>query len=99
MVLTAVQMMAFFEGPNQMGISHDTVLQLHNQGITSVADLTDFDSNTLTTSIILGGRVPDPNPGAAVGTTIPTSTYYQVEGNFPRLFELAYWKPYHSTLQ
>ena len=47
MVLTAAQMMAFFEGPNQMGIPHGTVLQLHTKGITSVADVTDYGSNAL----------------------------------------------------
>ena len=39
--------MAFFEEPNQMGILHDTVLQLHTEGTTSVADLTDFNTNAL----------------------------------------------------
>ena len=29
------------------GMPHGTVLQLHTEGITSVTDLTDFDSNTL----------------------------------------------------
>ena len=67
MVLTTAQMTALFEGPNQMGISHDTVLQLHTEGIASVADLTDFDSNALQhltdKPLTSWGRVPDPNPG------------------------------------
>ena len=79
MVLTAAQMMAFFEGPNKMGIPHDTVLQLHIEGITSVADLMVIDSSALQQHAdnlqCPGGRVPDPNPWEVAGTTIPSPSF------------------------
>ena len=69
MVLTAAQMMAFFEGPNKMGI---TVLQLHIEGITYVADLMVIDFSALQQHAdnlqCPGGRVPDPNPWEVAGT-------------------------------
>ena len=47
MVITAVQTMAFFENPDQMGIPHATVVQLQVEGITVIQDLADFDKDTL----------------------------------------------------
>ena len=43
MVLTAVQTTAFFEENAQMGIPHDSVIQLWNEGISTVNNLADFD--------------------------------------------------------
>ena len=39
--------MAFFERADQMGIPHESVLQLQTQGITLVADLAEFETNAL----------------------------------------------------
>ena len=79
MVLTAAQTTAFFEQDAQMGIPHDTVVQLALEGITSVADLADFDKASLQQLADNlrrpGGRVPDPNPAAAAGATIPTPPF------------------------
>lgn len=79
MVLTAAQTLAFFEDDAQMGIPHDTVAQLRNEGITTVGDLADFDKDTLQQLADNlrrpGGRVADPNPGAAAGATIPTPSF------------------------
>ena len=48
MVLTAAQMTAFFEENAQMGIPHDTVIQLWDEGITMVDDdLVDSDKDSL----------------------------------------------------
>ena len=47
MVLTTAQTMVFFEGAEQMGIPHETVVQLQIEGMTSVYDLAYYDSNTL----------------------------------------------------
>ena len=47
MVLTAAQTMVFFETADQKGIPHESVLQLQTQGITLVADLAEFETNTL----------------------------------------------------
>ena len=47
MVLTAAQILAFFEDDDQMGIPHATIVQLQQEGITTVADLADFDKTSL----------------------------------------------------
>ena len=47
MVLTAAQTTAFFENADQMGVQHAMVVQLAQEGIQSVADLTDFDKDAL----------------------------------------------------
>ena len=45
MVLTAAQTTTFFKQQEQMGIPHNTVVQLQQEGITGVAD---FDKESLT---------------------------------------------------
>ena len=79
MVLTGTQTTAFFEQPDQMGIPHVTVLQLQAEGITSVSDLADFNKDSLQQLADNlrrpGGRVPDPNPTAQAGSTIPTPPF------------------------
>jgi hypothetical protein len=47
MVLTAAQTTAFFEGATQMGIPNATVVQLVNEGISAVDDLSEFDRDSL----------------------------------------------------
>ena len=47
MVLTVAQMTTFFEHADQMGIPHATVIQLHAEGIKAVADLADFNKESL----------------------------------------------------
>ena len=79
MVLTTAQTSTFFEHAEQMGIPHTTVVQLQSEGITLVADLADFDKDSLQQLADNlrhpGGRVPDPNPGAPPGSTIPTPPF------------------------
>ena len=79
MVLTAAQMSTFFEHADQMGFPHTTVMQLHAKGIEAVADLVDFDKDSLQQLADNlrhpGGHVPDPNPGAPAGATIPTPPF------------------------
>ena len=79
MVLTVAQMTTFFEHAEQMGIPHATVLQLQSEGITLVSDLVDFNKNSLQQLADNlrrpGGCVPDPNPGAPPGSTIPTPPF------------------------
>ena len=79
MVLTANQTTAFFENADQMALPRATVAQLQTEGILAVADLSDFDEDTLSQiSENLrrpGGRIPDPSPLAAVGATIPTPPF------------------------
>ena len=47
MVLTAAQTAAFFESPDQMGIPHATMVQMQQERIQSIADLADFEKESL----------------------------------------------------
>ena len=79
MVLTAAQTTTFFEHADQMQIPHATVLQLQSEGITLVSDLADFNKDSLQQLADNlrrpGGQVPDPNPAAQPGSTIPTPPF------------------------
>eukprot|EP00957_Ditylum_brightwellii_P058804 4458028-Ditylum_brightwellii.AAC.1 len=79
MPLTATQTASFFEDVDQMNISHATVVQLVNKGINAVVDLADFDKSSIKQIAENlkrpAGRIPDPTPGAAPGTTIPTPLF------------------------
>ena len=79
MVLTAAQTSSFFENADQMGVQHATVVQLALEGIQTVDDLADFDKEVLQQLADNlrrpGGRVPNPDPGAAAGSTIPTPAF------------------------
>ena len=79
MVLTVAQTTTFFEQANQMGIPHPTMLQLQSEGITLVSDLVDFNMTSLLQLVdnlrCPGGCVPDPNPAAQPGSTIPTPPF------------------------
>ena len=81
MVLTGAQTTAFFENHHQMGIPHVTMVQMQHEEIQSVADLADFDKDSLQQLADNlrkpGGRIPDPNPNVVEGTTIqiPAFTY------------------------
>ena len=79
MVLTAAQTTAFFESPDQMGIPHTTMVQMQLEGIQSFADLADFEKDSLQKVANNlrkpGGRIPDPDPNAPAGATIPTPAF------------------------
>ena len=79
MVLTPTQTTTLFENADQMGVQHATVVQLAQEGIQSVDDLADFDKEELQQLADNlrrpGGRVPNPDPGAAVGETIPMPAF------------------------
>ena len=79
MVLTAAQTTTFFKHADQMGIPHVTVVQLQAKEITSISDLADFNKDSLQQLADNlrhpGGRVPDPNPTAQPGSTIPTPPF------------------------
>ena len=79
MVITAAQTTSFFENADQMGVQHATVIQLALEGIQTVDDLADFDKEALQQLADNlrrpGGRVPNPDPGAAAGSTIPTPAF------------------------
>ena len=79
MVLTAAQTTAFFRDVDQMGIPQAMVAQLQIEGITTISDLADFEKETLQQMADNlrkpGGQVPDPNPDAPAGATIPTPPF------------------------
>ena len=79
MVLTAAQTTAFFESPDQLGIPHETMVQIQREGIQAVADRADFEKQELQQLADHlrkpGGRIPDPNPNAAPGATIPMPAF------------------------
>ena len=62
-----------------MGIPHATMVQMQQEEAQSVADLADFEKQSLQQCADNlrkpGGRVPDPNPNAAPGATIPTQAF------------------------
>jgi hypothetical protein len=74
MVFTIAQTTLFFEAQDQMGIPADTRLQLANEGIQAVSDLSDFYKDTLTQVADNlrrpGGRIANPDPNAPLGATI-----------------------------
>ena len=76
MVLTAAQLTNFFEQDAQMGIPHEMVVKLQDEGIDDFKDLVDFDKDTIQQIVYNlrrpAGRVPDPNSNAAAGATVPT---------------------------
>ena len=78
MVLTAGQTFAFFESPDQMGIPHTTMVQMQQEGIQSVADLADFEKQSLqqlADNLRKPGGRADPDPNAALGATIPMPAF------------------------
>ena len=62
-----------------MAIPGATVVHLVNEGINTVSALVDFDKDSLqqiaSNLCRPGGRIPDPDPGDKVDTTIPTSPF------------------------
>ena len=71
MVLTAPQSTAFFESPHQMGIPHANIVQMQLEGIQSIADLADFEKDSLQQLADNlrrpEGRITDPDPNAPAG--------------------------------
>ena len=45
MVLSAAQTTAIFENPDQMGIPHEAMVQMQQEGIKMVPDLTDLENS------------------------------------------------------
>ena len=62
-----------------MVLPHRTVIQLQNEGISTVDDLADFDKDSLEQVAEScrrpGGWVPNPHTNAAAGSTIPTPPF------------------------
>lgn len=79
MPLTVNQTAAFFSNDDQMGIPQETVAALANEGITIVDDLVDFDKDSIGQVAENlrkpGDRIPNPDPQAPPGSTIPRPPY------------------------
>ena len=79
MVLIIAQTTVFFEHEVQMGITHDTVIQIQAEGITNMDDLIDFNKDTLQQVADNlrrpGRRIPDPTSNAQPGALIPTPPF------------------------
>ena len=78
-VWTAAQTSAFFTGADQMGLPADTYAQIQSEGIITVEDLSEFDDDSFKQIADNlrrpSGHIPDPPPGAAAGSTIPTPPF------------------------
>jgi len=102
MVLTGNQTNAFFTSPVQMGVPADTYDQLQVEGITTVDDLAEFDSDAfkqITDSLRRpGGRIPDPAPNADDGATIPTPAFVIGAKSLLRLKAAAKLVRYYQTV-
>ena len=79
MVLTAAQTTAFFENPDQLGIPHETMVKSNDREFKWLQILVSFEkqelqqlADNLRKPV---GRIPDPNPNAAPGTTIPMPAF------------------------
>ena len=79
MVFTAAQTQAFFTDAAQMAIPAASLPLLNAEGINAVADLVDYDKDTiLQVAENLkrpGDRIPNPDPDAPAGATIPRPPY------------------------
>ena len=79
MVLTAGQQAAFFEDEDQMGIPAATRVRLVEEGIVDMQSLEEFNKESLDEVVknlrSPPGRVPNPDPGAPAGSTIPTPPF------------------------
>jgi hypothetical protein len=92
--------MAFFEQDTQMGIPNATIIQLQQEGITTVDDLADFDKDTMEQIAANlrrpAGRIPDPN--AAAGATIPTPSFVFGAKSQKRLITASKLLHYYNTV-
>ena len=77
--LTANQTTAFFTAAAQIGLDARTYEFLQSEGVHTISDLFDINSDIIDTIAANArkptGRVPNPDPNAAPGSTIPTPPY------------------------
>ena len=82
-----------------MGIPHETVIQLQQEGIVIVDDIADFDKDTIEQLAANlrrpAGRVPDPNQD---GATIPTPPFVFGAKSQTRLMTAAKLVRYYETV-
>ena len=85
-----------------MGIPHETIIQLQEEGIGSVSDLGDFDKDTFDQIAanlrFPTGIIPDSNPTAADGSTTPTPPFVFGAKSQKRLIVAAKLINYYETV-
>jgi hypothetical protein len=100
--LTAAQTAAFFENEAQMGIPNETVVQLQQEGIEFVDDLMEYGKDTIEQIAANlrrpAGRIPDPNPNALAGATIPTTPFVFGAKSQKRLITASKLLLYYNTV-
>ena len=79
MPLTAAQSATFYEQDNQMGIQNDIVVQLQQEGITTVDDLSNLGKGTMEQIAANiwrpAGRIPYSNSTTTASVTIPDLSF------------------------
>lgn len=100
MPLTAIQTTAFFEDAAQMAIPNATVIQLQQEGISSVSDLADVDEETMKQIVNNlkkpGGTIPNPHGGPPAH--IPTPPFILGAKSFKRLSAACNLVRYYDTI-
>jgi len=85
-----------------MAIPHNTRVQLQSEGMTDPGDLVDFTEESM--AVISqnlrrpGGRIPDPDPNAAAGATIPTPPFILGAKSQMRLIAACDLMRYYETV-
>lgn len=101
MVLTNAQVTAFFTFADGMGIPAATVAKLADEGISTPDDLWNFDEKTLDKVAESlrrpHDRIPNPDPGAPPGATIPRPPYEISAQSLKRLLDASNLVRYFRT--
>ena len=83
MFITSMKMTAFFAEPVQMDLPAATHVAITQEGLEYLAYIVKFDKKNIkqiTDNLRCpDGRVPDPDPNAAEGATIPTRDLFLVQ--------------------
>jgi hypothetical protein len=102
MPLTATQIASFFTDGDQMGIPQPTREKLKDEGIENPSDLADFDKDTLHQVAENlrkpGDRIANPDPNAAVGSTIARPPYVFGAKSQKRLLETSELVRFYTTI-
>jgi hypothetical protein len=84
------------------GYPNETVVQLQQEGISTVDNLVDFHKDTMEQIAANlrrpAGRIPDPNPGAAPGAIIPTPSFVFGAKSQKRLITASTLLRYYDTV-
>ena len=102
MPLTVAEMINVFVDPMQLGVPNDTMMKLVMEGINTLEALANHDEDTM--KIIVnnlrnhGERIPNPDPNAPPGTTIPRGPYQLSAQSIKRILETAELMRFYRTI-